>query len=275
MAGLLQREQLVSKRDSNHVYLKISTHCGKNLSTFKGERPFYTRKEGKLSFMKMVVLVCRWRFTCLSYFCFKPVPTADLSLVMARLGMMVVVGPSRVNLNRRSIDVYSLLCLICQEDVKTVNHIFSLVKWLSNCGLFWQNGGILTSLFAQVWESSFCGWIHRPSLRRNQVPPCPSVCIPEIKQLAINLGGIWLCHSPVFGWSNLRIREDRPVIRFIVLSMFSLSKRLKADNTVTVVILLHNFKPGNRNDSSSGVNIFRRSQVASISVEALAFGTLV
>ncbi|GKB63487.1 hypothetical protein Tco_0919673, partial [Tanacetum coccineum] len=26
-------------------------------------------------------------------------------------------------------------------------------------------------------------------------------------------GRIWLCHSPVFGWSNLRIREDRPVIR--------------------------------------------------------------
>ncbi|GKG24588.1 hypothetical protein Tco_0395216, partial [Tanacetum coccineum] len=26
-------------------------------------------------------------------------------------------------------------------------------------------------------------------------------------------GRIWLCHSPRFGWSNLQIREDRPVIR--------------------------------------------------------------
>ncbi|GJR76971.1 hypothetical protein Tco_0089336 [Tanacetum coccineum] len=25
-------------------------------------------------------------------------------------------------------------------------------------------------------------------------------------------GRIWLCYLPVFGWSNLRIREDRPVI---------------------------------------------------------------
>ncbi|GJY57906.1 hypothetical protein Tco_0457798 [Tanacetum coccineum] len=32
----------------------------------------------------------------------------------------------------------------------------------------------------------------------------------------------------------LRIREDRPVIRFIKLSMFSLSERLKADNTIRV-----------------------------------------
>ncbi|GJY29911.1 hypothetical protein Tco_0405678 [Tanacetum coccineum] len=41
---------------------------------------------------------------------------------------------------------------------------------------------------------------------------------------------------------------------------------------VTIVILLHNFKSGYRNNSSSGVNIFRQSQVASIPVEALAFG---
>nr|GEY37471.1 hypothetical protein [Tanacetum cinerariifolium] len=42
---------------------------------------------------------------------------------------------------------------------------------------------------------------------------------------------------------------------------------------VTVVILLHNFKSGYRNNSSSRVNIFRRSHVASIAVEALAFRT--
>nr|GEV35352.1 hypothetical protein [Tanacetum cinerariifolium] len=47
-------------------------------------------------------------------------------------------------------------------------------------------------------------------------------------------GQIWLCHSTVFGWSNLRIHEDRPVIRFIKLSMLSLSEHLKADNTIRV-----------------------------------------
>ncbi|GKA06048.1 hypothetical protein Tco_0685168 [Tanacetum coccineum] len=28
-------------------------------------------------------------------------------------------------------------------------------------------------------------------------------------------GKIWLCHAHVFGWNNLRIREDRPVIRIL------------------------------------------------------------
>nr|GEX00272.1 reverse transcriptase domain-containing protein [Tanacetum cinerariifolium] len=81
-------------------------------------------------------------------------------------GLLLNKLPTRVNLDRRSIDVHSILCLICQEDVETVIIFFSLVKWLRNCGLFWQNGGILTSLFAQVCESGFCGWIHRPSLQR-------------------------------------------------------------------------------------------------------------
>ncbi|GKF65990.1 hypothetical protein Tco_0192507, partial [Tanacetum coccineum] len=38
--------------------------------------------------------------------------------------------------------------------------------------------------------------------------------------------------SFVRGW--LEFREDQPVIRFIKLSMFSLSERLKADNTIRV-----------------------------------------
>ncbi|GJV84611.1 retrovirus-related pol polyprotein from transposon TNT 1-94 [Tanacetum coccineum] len=37
-----------------------------------------------------------------------------------------------------------------------------------------------------------------------------------------------------YSWISLRIREDRPVIRFIILSIFSLSKHLKADNTIRV-----------------------------------------
>ncbi|GJY34563.1 hypothetical protein Tco_0419032 [Tanacetum coccineum] len=39
------------------------------------------------------------------------------------------------------------------------------------------------------------------------------------------------CHSPCLV-EELRIVEDQLVIRFIVLSMFSLSERLKADNTI-------------------------------------------
>ncbi|GKB23129.1 DNA/RNA-binding protein Alba-like protein [Tanacetum coccineum] len=58
---------------------------------------------------------------------------------------------------------------------------------------------------------------------------------PVLITVSNNAGGrIWLCHSPVFGWSNLRICEDRLVIRFIKLSMFSLPERLKADNTIRV-----------------------------------------
>ncbi|GKC83489.1 RNA-directed DNA polymerase, eukaryota, reverse transcriptase zinc-binding domain protein [Tanacetum coccineum] len=36
--------------------------------------------------------------------------------------------PSRVNLDRRGIDVPSILCPICQEDVEMANHIFSHVR---------------------------------------------------------------------------------------------------------------------------------------------------
>ncbi|GJZ64828.1 peptidase C48, SUMO/sentrin/Ubl1 [Tanacetum coccineum] len=36
---------------------------------------------------------------------------------------------------------------------------------------------------------------------------------PALKQLAIKRGGEYDCHSPMVGWSNLRIRKDRLVIR--------------------------------------------------------------
>ncbi|GJU19224.1 putative RNA-directed DNA polymerase, eukaryota, reverse transcriptase zinc-binding domain protein [Tanacetum coccineum] len=42
---------------------------------------------------------------------------------------------SRVNLDRRGIDIPSILCPNCQEDVETVNHIFSHARWLLPCGL--------------------------------------------------------------------------------------------------------------------------------------------
>ncbi|GJX15077.1 hypothetical protein Tco_0206835 [Tanacetum coccineum] len=48
----------------------------------------------------------------------------------------------------------------------------------------------------------------------NQVPPSPSLNVPENKTVINKAEGrIWLCYSPVVGWSNLRIRKDRPVIR--------------------------------------------------------------
>ena len=36
--------------------------------------------------------------------------------------------PTKVNLDRRSIDVGSVLCPICAAEVETVNHVFFLVR---------------------------------------------------------------------------------------------------------------------------------------------------
>ncbi|GJU52604.1 ribonuclease H-like domain-containing protein [Tanacetum coccineum] len=50
--------------------------------------------------------------------------------------------PTRVNLDRKSIDVHSLLCPICQEDVETVNHIFFSCEMATD----------LWSLLAKWWD---------------------------------------------------------------------------------------------------------------------------
>ncbi|GJY78355.1 RNA-directed DNA polymerase, eukaryota, reverse transcriptase zinc-binding domain protein [Tanacetum coccineum] len=50
--------------------------------------------------------------------------------------------PTRINLDRKGIDVDSLLCLICHEDVETVNHIFF------NC----EMAKDLWALLARWWE---------------------------------------------------------------------------------------------------------------------------
>ncbi|GJZ15913.1 RNA-directed DNA polymerase, eukaryota [Tanacetum coccineum] len=50
--------------------------------------------------------------------------------------------PSRVNLDRKSIDVGSILCPICQEDVETINHIFF------SCNMAMD----LWAKFARWWE---------------------------------------------------------------------------------------------------------------------------
>ncbi|GJW11426.1 RNA-directed DNA polymerase, eukaryota, reverse transcriptase zinc-binding domain protein [Tanacetum coccineum] len=50
--------------------------------------------------------------------------------------------PSRVNLDRRGIDIPSILCPNCQEDVETVNHIFFTCEMAST----------LWSMLANWWE---------------------------------------------------------------------------------------------------------------------------
>nr|GEY24067.1 RNA-directed DNA polymerase, eukaryota [Tanacetum cinerariifolium] len=50
--------------------------------------------------------------------------------------------PSRVNLDRKGIDVVSILCLICQEDVETANHIFFTSEMAKE----------LWALMARWWE---------------------------------------------------------------------------------------------------------------------------
>nr|GEZ08000.1 hypothetical protein [Tanacetum cinerariifolium] len=73
-------------------------------------------------------------------------------------------------------------------------------------------------------------------------------------------------------------REESPWQGFtaalaVLITGASKSRQQGKSKPVTLVILFHNFKPGYRNNSSSGVNIFRRSQVTFISAEALAFRT--
>ncbi|GJV23602.1 RNA-directed DNA polymerase, eukaryota, reverse transcriptase zinc-binding domain protein [Tanacetum coccineum] len=50
--------------------------------------------------------------------------------------------PSRVNLDRRGIDIPSILCPICQEDVETANHLFFTCEMAST----------LWSMLANWWE---------------------------------------------------------------------------------------------------------------------------
>ncbi|GJW73644.1 RNA-directed DNA polymerase, eukaryota, reverse transcriptase zinc-binding domain protein [Tanacetum coccineum] len=59
-----------------------------------------------------------------------------------RMRLLLNKLPSRVNLDRRGIDVPSILCPICHEDVETVNHTFFTCEVASN----------LWSLLAKWWE---------------------------------------------------------------------------------------------------------------------------
>nr|GEW01467.1 40S ribosomal protein S7-like [Tanacetum cinerariifolium] len=66
-------------------------------------------------------------------------------------GSKIIKLPTRVNLDRKCIEVDSLLCLICHEDVETVNHIFF------TCDL----AKVLWALLAKWWELDvpFCASI--------------------------------------------------------------------------------------------------------------------
>nr|GEU37706.1 RNA-directed DNA polymerase, eukaryota [Tanacetum cinerariifolium] len=78
--------------------------------------------------------------------------------------------PSRVNLDRRGIDVDSLLCPICHEDVEMVNHIFFtcelakdlwalLARWWELDIPFCANISewFLRKCFLKPWEGRYCG----------------------------------------------------------------------------------------------------------------------
>ncbi|GJW96376.1 RNA-directed DNA polymerase, eukaryota, reverse transcriptase zinc-binding domain protein [Tanacetum coccineum] len=64
------------------------------------------------------------------------------TLLLDSQSLRSISSPSRVNLDRRGIDVDSTLCPICQEDVETVNHIFF------NC----EMAKDLWALMARWWE---------------------------------------------------------------------------------------------------------------------------
>ncbi|GJR61323.1 putative RNA-directed DNA polymerase, eukaryota, reverse transcriptase zinc-binding domain protein, partial [Tanacetum coccineum] len=65
--------------------------------------------------------------------------------------------PSRVNLDRRGIEVGLILCPSCLDDFETVNHHFSIAEWQNICGLSWLNGGSLISLFVEILWSGMIG----------------------------------------------------------------------------------------------------------------------
>ncbi|GJT35205.1 RNA-directed DNA polymerase, eukaryota, reverse transcriptase zinc-binding domain protein [Tanacetum coccineum] len=70
------------------------------------------------------------------------IETSQFNALKAAIGLKLNRLPSRVNLDRKGIDIGSILCLICHEDIETVNHIFF------NCGMAQD----LWALLAKWWE---------------------------------------------------------------------------------------------------------------------------
>ncbi|GJT85273.1 RNA-directed DNA polymerase, eukaryota [Tanacetum coccineum] len=66
--------------------------------------------------------------------------------------------PSRVNLDKKGIDVDSLLCPICNKDVEMVNHLFFsfLAIWLRTCVGEMEKGGTLLSSLASKVKNINC-----------------------------------------------------------------------------------------------------------------------
>ena len=102
--------------------------------------------------------------------------TLDMDLVATRWNRLILIKvnvflwklklnrlPSRVNLDRKGIDIGSILCPICTNDIESVNHIFF------NCGLAQDLWGLLANWWAL--DIPFCAnisewydWLDSPSV---------------------------------------------------------------------------------------------------------------
>ncbi|GKF12979.1 RNA-directed DNA polymerase, eukaryota, reverse transcriptase zinc-binding domain protein, partial [Tanacetum coccineum] len=65
--------------------------------------------------------------------------------------------PSRVNLDRKGLDVGLILCPMCMDDVETVNHIFFSCNMAKTYGPCLPNGGSLTSRFVLKFQIGLSG----------------------------------------------------------------------------------------------------------------------
>nr|GEZ58595.1 RNA-directed DNA polymerase, eukaryota [Tanacetum cinerariifolium] len=79
--------------------------------------------------------------------------------------------PSRVNISRRGIDINSILCHICEREVESVSHVFSLAMLLKTILKRFFVGGMWISRRCRHMMSGYCGFqalgsMDRPSMER-------------------------------------------------------------------------------------------------------------
>lgn len=63
--------------------------------------------------------------------------------------------PTRPNLDRRGVNLHSLRCSVCDEDIESVDHILSIAQLLSKFGAMLRNGGIQVLMFLQELNRFF------------------------------------------------------------------------------------------------------------------------
>nr|GEY03949.1 RNA-directed DNA polymerase, eukaryota, reverse transcriptase zinc-binding domain protein [Tanacetum cinerariifolium] len=66
--------------------------------------------------------------------------------------------PSRVNISRRSIDINSILCPVCEREVESVSHVFSLAMLLKTILKRFVVGGMWISRRCRRMMSGYCGF---------------------------------------------------------------------------------------------------------------------